>query len=63
MNDAQMRFQLREEVLSQLDMTRDVEDEEVNKAIERQIHLAAKEHYISLQERNGEGCIPGHPLL
>ena len=52
MNDAQMRFRLREEVLSQLDMTRDVEDEEVNKAIERQIHLAAKEHYISLQERN-----------
>lgn len=48
----EIRSQIREEVLSKLDMTRELKDEEIKKVIEQEIWLAAKEYYISLKERN-----------
>lgn len=47
-----LSVKIRENVLSKLDMTRDLEDEEVKHIIEHEIWLAVKKHYISLEERN-----------
>jgi pilus assembly protein CpaF len=52
MKNMRIETQIREGVLSQLDMTRELEDEEINDVIERQIQIEAKEHYISIKERN-----------
>lgn len=54
MNEKEQKLpaKIRENVLAKLDMTRDLEDEEVKNVIEHEIWLAAKKHYISLEERN-----------
>lgn len=52
MKDNQIGMQIREAVLARLDMTRELEDEEVNNVIEQEIHAAAKRCYIGLKERN-----------
>lgn len=52
MREHEICAQIRETVLSRLDMTRELKDEEVKKVIENEIRSAAKEHYISLVERN-----------
>lgn len=52
MRDNQIGMQIREAVLARLDMTRELEDEEVKNVIEQEIHAAAKRQYIGLKERN-----------
>lgn len=52
MRDNQIGIQIREAVLARLDMTRELEDEEVKNVIEQEIHAAAKRCYIGLKERN-----------
>lgn len=47
-----MQNEIREAVLSQLDMTRELEDEEVKNVIIHEIQKVSKNHYISLKEKN-----------
>jgi len=50
--EQEIHAHIREEVLTKLDMTRELADEEIRAAIDSQIMLEAKQRYISLQGRN-----------